>query len=58
MLLRTIAACLGCATLSADVTVVVAPEALFDPAGAVVELALVYVAVLYYSSIDSSVSLF
>jgi hypothetical protein len=40
VLLSTIAAYLGCVTLSADVTVVVAAEALFHSAGAVVGLAL------------------
>ena len=45
VLLCTIAAKLGCVTLSADVTVIVAAEALFHPAGAVIELALVYMAI-------------
>lgn len=41
MWLITVAICLACVTLNADVTVMVAVEALLDPAGTVVELALV-----------------
>ena len=55
---RTVAACLGCVALSANVTVTIAPEALFDPAGAVVELPLVNLAVPYHSGIDNSISHF
>jgi hypothetical protein len=58
VLLRIIAAYLECAILSADVTIIIALEILFNPIGAVVELVLVYIAVLYHSSIDSSVGLF
>ena len=58
VLLSTIAACLGCATLSADVTVMVAPKALFYPAGAVVKLTLVNFAVPYHSGIDDGVGHF
>ena len=58
VLLRTIAAKLGCVALSADVTVVVAAEALFHPAGAVIELALVYVAIQCHSSVDDGIGYF
>jgi hypothetical protein len=58
VLLRTIAACLGCVTLSADVAIIIATEALFYPAGAVVELALVYMAVPYYSGVDDGIGHF
>ena len=58
VLLSIIAACLGCVTLSADVTVVIAAEALFHPAGAIVELALVYMAVPYHPSVDNGIGHF
>lgn len=58
MLLYAIAVRLGCVVLSADVTVVVALEALLYPAGAVVELALVYLPILCHSSVDDSVGYF
>jgi hypothetical protein len=58
MLLCTIAANLGCVTLSADVTIIVAPEALLYSAGAVLELALMYLAFPGHSRIDDGVSHF
>jgi len=58
MLLRTIATNLRCVTLSADVTIIVAAEALFHPAGAIIELALVDMAVPYHSGIDDGVGHF
>jgi hypothetical protein len=44
--------------LSADVVVMVAPEALFYPAGTVVELILVDLALLDYPSINDGISYF
>ena len=58
MLLRAIAVRLGCVVLSADVAVVMAPEALLYSVGAVVELALVYLTVLCHSSVDDCVGYF
>jgi hypothetical protein len=58
VLLCTIAASLGCVTLSADVTIIAAAEALFYPAGAIIELALVYMAVPYHSGVDDGVGHF
>ena len=56
MQLRTIATCLGCVTLSADVLVIVTTEALFHPAGTVVELTLADVALPCHARIDQGVS--
>ena len=56
--LRTIATCLGCVTLSADVLIMTATEALFYPAGAVVKLALVYLAFPYHTGINDGVGHF
>lgn len=47
MSLGIIATYLGQVALSANVTVIIAPEALLDPVGAVVELTLVYLVVPY-----------
>lgn len=58
VLLSAIAAYLGCATLSADVAVMVAPKALFHPAGAVIKLTLVDLAIPYHSGIDDGVGHF
>ncbi|KAF2452710.1 hypothetical protein BDY21DRAFT_355738, partial [Lineolata rhizophorae] len=58
MLFSAIAAYLRGAALSADVAVVVAAEALLHSAGAVVELALVDLAVPCHSSVDDSVGCF
>ena len=55
MLFGTIAATLGYVALSADMAVVVAAEALYHSAGAVVELALVYLALLCQSCINDSI---
>jgi hypothetical protein len=49
---------LGCVALSADVTVIIASEALLHSAGAIVELALVYLAVPYHSGVDDGVGHF
>lgn len=58
ILLCTIAANLGCVILSADVTIIVAPEVLLYSIGAVVELVLIYLAFPGISRIDDSVSHF
>jgi hypothetical protein len=58
VLLCTIAAYLGCATLSADVTIIVAAEALLYPAGTIIELALVYMAIPYHPGVDDGVGRF
>ena len=58
VLLYTIATYLGCATLSANVTIIVAVEALFYPIGMIIELALVNMAILHHSSVNDSVSHF
>lgn len=58
MLPRAIAANLGCVTLSADVAIVVAPEALLHSASAVIELALMYLALPCHSSIDDGIGHF
>lgn len=58
MLVRTVATCLGFVALSADVAVFIASEALLDSAGAVVELALVYLAVPNHSGVDDGVGHF
>jgi hypothetical protein len=58
MLLCTIAAYLGCVALSADVTVIVAAEALFYPAGTIIELALVYMAISYHTSVNDGIGHF
>ena len=51
----TIVACLGSITLSANVTVMVAPEALFHPVGTVVELALMHLAFLHYPRVNNGI---
>ena len=53
-----IAANLGCVILSANITIIVAAEALLDPTGAIVELALIDITVLRHSYIDNSISCF
>jgi hypothetical protein len=58
MLLSTIAAYLRCITLSADVAIIVAAEALLYSAGAVIELAEVDLSVPYHSSIDNGIGHF
>ena len=58
VLLHTIAVYLGCVVLSADVAVVVTAKVLFHSIGAVIELVLVYMAILYHPSIDYSISHF
>ena len=58
VLLCTIAANLGCVALSSDVAVVVAAEALFHSAGAVVELALMYLAIPCHSGVDDGIGHF
>ena len=58
MRLRTISADLGCITLTSDVAVVVAAEALYYPIGAVIEFALVYLAFLCYTRVYNSVGRF
>ncbi len=42
--------------MSADVAIIIAPEALLYSASTIVELADVDLSVLYYSSVDDSVS--
>ncbi len=39
-------------------TIIIAAEALFHPAGMIIELALVYVAVPYYSGVDNGIGHF
>lgn len=56
MLLRVIAANLGRVILSADVAVIIVTKALLHSACAVVELALMYLALLCYSGIDYGIS--
>ena len=58
VLLCAIAANLGCVTLSADVAVVVTAEALLHSAGAVVKLALMYLAIPNQSGVNSGVGHF
>lgn len=56
VLLRIIGANLRRVTLSTDVAIVVATEALLHSARTVVELALMYLALLCYSGIDYGIS--
>lgn len=56
MLLRTVGANLRRVILSADVAIVVAAEALLYSVCAVVELVLMYLALLRYSGIDYGIS--
>jgi hypothetical protein len=58
VLLGTMAACLGCIALSADVAIIVAAEALLYSTGTVIELADVDVSVPYHPSVDDSVGHF
>ena len=58
ILIRIVAAYLKYVILSADMIVIIAAEALLNSADAVIELILIYLAVLYYSGVDNSVSLF
>lgn len=56
--LVAVATYLGCVTLNADVTIMVATEALLDPAGTVVELALVDLTLPCHSCIDDGIGHF
>lgn len=58
VLLCVIAANLGCVILSSDITVIVVAEALLHSIGAVIELALVYLAILCHPRVDCGISHF
>jgi hypothetical protein len=53
-----IAIYLGYIILSANITIVIALKALFHPTGIVIELVLVYMAILYYPNIDYGIGHF
>jgi hypothetical protein len=58
VLLSTIAVYLGYVILSANVAIIVVAKVLLHPIGTVIELVDVDLSVLYYPSIDNSVSYF
>ena len=53
-----IATNLGYIILSANITIIIAVEALLDPIGAIIELALIDITVLCYSYIDNGINYF
>ena len=53
-----IAVNLGYIILSTNITIIIIVEALFNPKGAIIELALIDITILCYSYIDNGISYF